>query len=137
MKLSEFKKLIREEVRKVVKEAQESTEFKAFLKSIEMKDLKNGHLIYDLRVLLGSGFRGHEKPDQAGSGQVSFMFGSKNALLSAYNLIKKRFPNFAYEAVKLVDKNYPNDRDYRLALTDKGVTPKPEPGFESIPIKLP
>lgn len=137
MKTTVLRKLIREEVRKVLNEAQESPEFKAFLKSIKMENLKSGHLIYDLRVLLGRDFRGHEKPDQAGPGQVSFMFGSKNALLSAYNLIKKRFPNFGYEAVKLVDKNYPNDRDYRLALTDKGVTPKPEPGFESIPIKLP
>jgi hypothetical protein len=133
VKILEFRKIIGEEVRKVLKE---SKEFKNFLKAIEMKNLKRGHLIQDLRTLIPNGFEGHEDPEYSGNpGQVVFFFISKSKMLLAYNLIKKRYPNFKYEAVQLINKNDPNGKLFRLAVVDGG-TAKPQNGYKNVPIAL-
>ena len=133
MKALEFRKLIREEIRRILKE---SKEFKDFLKAIEMKNLKRGHLIQDLRTLIPNGFEGLEDPKYSGnSGQVVFFFIGKNKMLLAYNFIKKRYPNFKYEGVQLIDKNDPNGKLFRLAVVDGG-TAKPQNSYKNVPIAL-
>ena len=133
MKVLEFRKLIREEIRRILKE---SKEFKDFLKAIEMKNLKRGHLIQDLRTLIPNGFEGLEDPKYSGNpGQVVFFFIGKNKMLLAYNFIKKRYPNFKYEGGQLIDKNDPNGKLFRLAVVDGG-TAKPQNGYKNVPIAL-
>jgi hypothetical protein len=133
VKVLVFRKLIREEIRRILKE---SKEFKNFLKAIEMKNLKKGHLIQDLRTLIPNGFEGHEDPKYSGNpGQVVFFFIGKSKMLLAYNFIKKRYPDFKYEAVQLIDKNDPNGKLFRLAVVDGGTT-KPENGYKNVPIAL-
>jgi hypothetical protein len=56
-------------------------------------------------------------------------------MLLAYNFIKKRYPDFKYEAVQLIDKNDPNGKLFRLAVVDGG-TAKPENGYKNVPIAL-